>query len=100
PVSVTVRPGAGVGGSDRLTVIWADRAIQKQWLEIAVQPTATTGLSVPDRFYFGNAIGETGDSAMDAKVNATDEVRTRNNQRTFANPALVDFRYDFDRDGL
>jgi hypothetical protein len=32
PTSISVRPGAGQGGSDRVTLIWADGAIQKQWL--------------------------------------------------------------------
>ena len=31
------------------------------------------GLSLPDVFYFGNAIGESGDSASDAIVEAADD---------------------------
>ena len=58
PSSITVRSGAGVGGADRVTVIWPNNQIQKQWLEITVLSTANTGLSTPDTFYFGNAIGE------------------------------------------
>ncbi|MCK4624141.1 MAG: right-handed parallel beta-helix repeat-containing protein, partial [Phycisphaerae bacterium] len=55
PTSVTVRSGAGLGGSDRITIIWVNNAIQKQWLQVTVKATAATGLTAPDVFYFGNA---------------------------------------------
>jgi len=57
-----------------------------------------TGLPEDDVFYFGNAVGDTGNSAIDAKVNAFDMLGARNNQRTFTNPATVDFDFDFNRD--
>src|SRR5205807_263013 len=47
----------------------------------------------------GNAVGETGDHAADAIVNAADELGARANQRNFEDPAPIDFAYDFDRDG-
>jgi len=56
PTSVTVRKGAGIGGSDRVTIIWPDNAIAKQWLQVTVLPTANTGLAAADVFYFGNAV--------------------------------------------
>ncbi|MCK4624589.1 MAG: hypothetical protein KAV00_04705, partial [Phycisphaerae bacterium] len=31
---VTVRNDAGVNGSDRITIIWPDNTIQKQWLQV------------------------------------------------------------------
>ena len=99
PTSITVRPGEGAGGSDRVTLIWADNAIQKQWLQVTVKATANTGLASDDVFYFGNAIGETGNSPSDAKVTPTDEIEVRNNPHTiFLNPAAIDNNYDFDRD--
>ncbi|MBN2474271.1 MAG: hypothetical protein JXB62_06670 [Pirellulales bacterium] len=98
PDSVTVRPGDGLGGSDRLTLIWPDYAIQKQWLQVTVLATANTGLDEPDVFYFGNAVAEAGNSTTDAKVNATDMLLARNNPRTFLNPAGIDFPYDYNRD--
>ncbi|MCK4275121.1 MAG: hypothetical protein KAX78_01300, partial [Phycisphaerae bacterium] len=99
PTSVTVRPGAGAGGSDRVTLIWADNAIEKQWLEVTVLATVNTGLASDDVFYFGNAIGETGNSPADAEVTPIDEVAVRNNPRTLANnPAAIDDNYDFNRD--
>jgi hypothetical protein len=98
PSSVTVRLGAGFNGADRVTVIWQDNAIQKQWLEVTVLATANTGLPVPDAFYFGNAIGESGNSAADTKVDPADELGARANQRNVLNPASITFIYDYNRD--
>ena len=99
PASVTVRRGAGAGGSDRVTIIWADNAIENQWLRVVVSATAATGLPSANIFYFGNAIGETGDgSGVTTRVNATDEVAIRNNPRTLADPAAIDDPFDVNRD--
>src|SRR5205807_189471 len=70
----------------------------KQWLRVTVNADANTGLSQPDVFYFGNAIGDSGDSTSNAIVNASDELNARHNQRNFLNPAPIDFAYDFNRD--
>ncbi|MEX0655298.1 MAG: SBBP repeat-containing protein, partial [Phycisphaeraceae bacterium] len=98
-VAVSVREGAGVGGSDRVTLIWDEAdAVKGAWLEVTVQANATTGLNEADVFYFGNAIGETGNLAGDAQVNAQDAGGVRENLRNFLNPAPIDDPYDFDRD--
>ncbi|MDY7010415.1 MAG: hypothetical protein SVV80_06635 [Planctomycetota bacterium] len=101
PSSVTVRKGAGAEGSDRITIIWPDNAIRKQWLQVTVKSTSATGLALPDVFYFGNAIGETGNSASDATVKPTDEIGARNNPHTLGGsegPAGIEDVYDFNRD--
>ncbi len=98
PASVTVRAGAGTDGSDRVTITWADNDIQKQWLQVTVLATAETGLAEADVFYFGNAIGESGNSALDAKVDANDMLAIRSNPRSFLDPAPIDFAYDLNRD--
>ena len=103
PALVTVRPGAGVNGSSRVTLVWPNNAVEKQWLQVTVLAGARTGLSQPDVFYFGNAIGESGNSAgpfpeQYAKVNVFDMLGARDNQRNFLNPAPIDFAYDFNRD--
>ena len=72
PAGITVRVGAGASGSDRVEIVWADDAIQDEWLQVTVNATPDTGLTQPDVFYFGNAIGETGNSSSDAIVDATD----------------------------
>src|SRR5262245_35905880 len=74
PSNIIVRSSAGGSGSDRLTILRPDGAIANTWLQVIVKATATTGLATPDVFYFGNAIGESGDSAANALVNASDEV--------------------------
>ena len=55
PSSISVQVGAGVGGADRITVIWPSGAIQRKWLRLRVLPTANTGLAVSDLSYFGTA---------------------------------------------
>lgn len=99
PTSITIRNGAGVGGSDRVTFIWADNAIQKQWLEVTVLANTNTGLEAADVFYFGNAIGDTGNSTANAAVNSADELNARANPRNaLSNPAGITDLHDFNRD--
>jgi len=98
PVSITVRQGAGSGDSDRVTIIWADNAIAKQWLQVTVLATDNTGLPESDVFYFGSAVGDTGNSATQAYVNAFDTGGVRDHPRGFLNPATIDDVYDFNRD--
>jgi len=70
PIEVLVRQGAGVVGSDRVTLIWADNAIRKQWLQVKVLSDADggrAGLAEDDVFYFGNMPGDAnGDGVVDA----------------------------------
>jgi hypothetical protein len=100
PTSVTVRMGAGIDGLDRVTLIWTDRAIQKQWLQVIVKADAVTGLVTDDVFYFGNAPGESGNSAMNTFVDGSDFAGPRDNFRNFLDPAPIDFRYDYNRDSF
>ena len=100
PASITVRFGEGTDGGDRVTLIWDDNAIQKSWLQVTVKATANTGLAEDDVFYFGNAIGETGNSEAEALVNANDVVGTRDNPHGPFNRAMIDDAYDFNRDRL
>ena len=70
PGGITIRRGAGFGGTDRVTLKWPDynpqdpnntsNAVANKWLRVTVKATANTGLSAPDVFYFGNLIGDTG----------------------------------------
>ena len=82
-----------------MTITFDDHTIQNQWLEVTVKADpSTTGLTEPDVFYFGNALGETGNSAFSAKVGAQDVLEARNNPRTFFDPATIDTVHDFNRD--
>jgi len=108
---ITVRPGEGVDGSDRVTIIWPDyntaspdpttQAVAKQWLQVTVLDTSNTGLAVPAVFYFGNALGDsgTGNFGGMAVVNAVDSGAVRDNPHNpFINPAPLDDFVDFNRD--
>jgi hypothetical protein len=100
PGSITVRPGAGLGGSDRLTLVWPDGTIRNQWLQITVKADAVTGLGTPDVFYFGNAIGESGDVAGDTLVDGYDVAAAAAHPRGADDPAAIIDPYDFNRDRL
>ncbi|MEM6315889.1 MAG: hypothetical protein AAF743_17500, partial [Planctomycetota bacterium] len=92
PTSVTVRPGAGVDGSDRVTLTFADNAIERQWLEVTVLPAN-------DTFYFGSAIGEVGNEpGTSAAVTPADADLIRNNQTSLFTQVPIDNPYDIDRD--
>ena len=58
--TISVRAGAGTGGSDRVTITWASGSISNKWLEVQVLPTAHTGLTTTDVFFWGNKVGDTG----------------------------------------
>jgi hypothetical protein len=67
PTAILDRPGAGVGGSDRIDITWADNAIQNKWLQVTVL-AANLGLTANDVFCFGNQIGDTGNSPTDTSA--------------------------------
>ncbi|NJL30122.1 MAG: hypothetical protein HC898_00005, partial [Phycisphaerales bacterium] len=99
--AISVREGAGEDGRDRLTLVFPDHAIENTWLEVTLlaDPWGQhLGLWQDEVFYFGNAIGETGNSSSNTNVDATDELAARNNQRNFLNPASITDRHDFNRD--
>ena len=100
--TVSMRFGAGVAGSTRVTLLWPAGSISKQWLQVTVKSNENTGLAMPDVFYFGNAIGESG-SGPDARVTVRDEIAARNNPYSSAAfsgiPTPVTNRWDYNRDG-
>jgi ELWxxDGT repeat protein len=93
PLSVTVRRGAGANGSDRVTLLFADEAIQNTWLRVTVLPTANTGLAAPDVFVFGSLAG---DSGTDGRVDARDLAAVR---RALNSAATLTTATDLNRDG-
>jgi hypothetical protein len=100
--TVSIRAGAGVGGSSRVTLIWPSGAIIKQWLQVTVKANGNTGLATPDVFYYGNAMTESG-NGPDFRVTVSDEVAARNNPYSAAAnggvPAPVTNKWDYNRDG-
>jgi hypothetical protein len=109
PSSISVRAGAGTGGSDRVVLTWANGAISKKWLEVIVLANANTGLAQKagypagqgDVFFFGNAVADSGqgDNATQAVVNTTDELAARNNPASLASNNPITNLFDYNRDG-
>ncbi len=106
PQAFTVRPGAGVGGSDRVVIVWADGAIKNTWLQAIVEGNdeaggmnTNTGLTASDVFFFGNKVGDTQISSPATVVvtSAGDELSARNNPGV--NVGITNF-YDFDKNNL
>jgi len=98
PTGVTVRPGSGVNGSTRVEITWADGAIANTWLQVTLKANGVTNLSADDVFYFGNAIGESGNSATDAAVTTADVLAARG--RISVAAASITSAWDYNRDGV
>ncbi|HXE54525.1 MAG TPA: hypothetical protein VN541_16000 [Tepidisphaeraceae bacterium] len=101
PTSILVRPGAGVDGSTRIELTWADGAIKNQWLQVTMLGNADTGMPIDDEFYFGNLIGSSAQPAANGNftVTSADLTAARNDPHTFLNPASVTDLQDYNRDG-
>jgi hypothetical protein len=107
PSSVTIRRGAGLAGSDRVTVVFPDNTIRDTWLKVTVLATDRTGLSAPDVFYFGNLVGDAGDPAPPAgagaaprfSVDARDVFATLRRGGTGPAASLVTDAADLNHDG-
>ncbi len=99
PLGLSVRLGAGVGGSDRVEITWADGAVRNTWLQVTVAADANTGLSSPDVFYFGSAAGDSGagDTATLAKVDGNDYNAVFRNTVGLTTP--VGNALDYNKDG-
>ncbi len=98
PSTVSVRAGAGTGGSDRVEITWTDGSITQEWLEVTVNADANTGLSAPYTFFYGSVIANsgTGDTGALAITSSTDE----NGARSHAGIATVSNIYDYNKDGF
>jgi L-ascorbate metabolism protein UlaG (beta-lactamase superfamily) len=92
PTAFVVRPGAGASAADRVTVTWPDGAIKNTWLQVTL-------LASGNVFYFGSAVGETGNSTANAFVSAADEIGVRTHTTPAGESASIASAYDFNRDG-
>jgi hypothetical protein len=95
PTAIAVRPGKGVGGSDRIEITWPDGAIANEWLGVTIKATASTGLPAADTFYFGNLPGETGNGAVPS-VTVADVAMAKAQQ---GQSATITSATDFNRSG-
>ncbi len=106
PAAISLRPGAGEGGSDRLEIVWADGAVTNTWLQVTVEGNDNaggfnthTGLPGSDIFYVGNRLGDTFEATPQNYfvTNAVDEISAR--IHLAFNQPITNLR-DFDRNGL
>jgi hypothetical protein len=97
PAFVAMYPGFGVGGTTRFELLWDNGSIENEWLQVTLKADAVTKLAAPDVFYFGNAIGESGNSAASAVVDVADE-QAASAHRTGLGPAAITSLYDYNRD--
>ncbi|EGF27475.1 PKD domain-containing protein [Rhodopirellula baltica] len=96
--TIEVRAGEGVGGSDRIELIWPDNMIENQWLKVTVKANESTGLLSPDVHYWGNQIGDTENGVGNAIVDNSD----LNGVFLAKGPSSVGIEdnYDINRDGV
>jgi hypothetical protein len=99
PNGMSLRPGAGLGGSDRLEIIWPNSSIRNQWLEVRVKANAHTGLASDDLFYWGNRIGDVG-TGTPANMFVTSAADATAVWSKLGLAPLVDTPLDFNRDGV
>ncbi len=103
PAAVSVRIGAGQGGSDRLEITFGTGVVKNEWLEVNVHSGGHTGLSANDVFYFGSIIGDSGaaDTVLLAKTDANDYNVPFNNIIGLTTPVwnLADYTKDGKVDG-
>ncbi|MEX0677474.1 MAG: PhoPQ-activated protein PqaA family protein [Pirellulales bacterium] len=99
PAQVVVLADGGVGGSDRVEIIWDDNLIDNAFLQVIVAANDNTGLAASDVFFFGNQIGDTFGNTLPTNflTNAADEIEARNNSG-FGAP-ITNVR-DFDRNSI
>jgi len=98
PLAVSVRAGAGVGGSDRVVITWANSAIKNQWLEVQVLATANTGLAAADLFFWGNKVGDVG-AGTPATLFLTSAADATSVLANAAGGVAITQPNDFNRDG-
>ena len=103
PAAVSVRIGAGQGGSDRLEITFGTGVVKQEWLEVNVHSGGNTGLSANDVFYFGSIIGDSGaaDTVLLAKTDGNDYNVPFNNIIGLTTPVwnLADYTKDGKIDG-
>jgi uncharacterized repeat protein (TIGR03803 family) len=92
--TVTLLPASG--GVTPVDLTWPDATITNTWLQVTVLADANTGLAANDVFYFGNLIGEVGNSTTLMQVTAVDLVL---NQLALTGSASITNPYDINRDG-
>ncbi len=103
PSGFSVLLGGGTGGSDRVEITWNTNDIKNKWLEVKLASGGNSGLTSPDIFFFGSAVGDSGqgNSASQITVNATDVTEQRNNiSPAFGSVTPLWNPADYDKSGV
>ncbi len=102
PAPLTVQTWVGPNGDLFADIVWADDAIQNEWLQVTVLADANTHLAANDVFYFGNLVGATGasDTMTDGLVGSADVDSVNADPHGPFNRATITNGNDFNRDGL
>jgi hypothetical protein len=98
PSAISVIPGGGVGGSDRVEITWATGVIKNQWLEVQVLATANTGLALADVHFWGNKIADSASTSPPTLFETTSTDAAQVNATIGAGKPITDLR-DYNRDG-
>ena len=95
--AVVTRAGAGVNGTNRVTLTFPDGAVRDTWLAVTVLANANTGLTEPLTFYVASLVGEVGDPLSPSRVTVRDMVEYK--RRPAAASVPLTSRFDINRDG-
>ena len=98
PTALTVWPGGGPDGSDRVFLTLEDGVAVDCWLEVTVRATPVTGLAADDVFYFGNVRG---DVSSDGQRSPIDSLQLINEINLTGGGAVpITSSRDINRDGM
>ena len=104
PAPTAVATWTGSNGDTFADIVWANKAISEEWLQVTVLADANTHLASNVLFYYGNEIGATGISTATTgngpviRVTSADVVATQNNASLLQAVPITNL-YDFNRDG-
>jgi len=104
PAPTAVATWTGSNGDTFADIVWANNAIEEEWLQVTVLADANTHLASNVVFYYGNEIGATGISTATTgngpviRVTSADVVATQNNASLLQSVPITNL-YDFNRDG-
>jgi hypothetical protein len=98
PSAISVIPGGGVGGADRVEITWTTGTITNQWLEVQVLATVNTGLADTDVHFWGNKIADSGTTPGAGTFNTTSTDAAQVFATIGAGKPITDLR-DYNRDG-
>jgi hypothetical protein len=71
PAAISVVPGGGTGGADRVIMTWPSGSIANKWLEVQVLANARTGLTMPDVHFWGNRIADSASTSPASSFETT-----------------------------